>query len=70
VLGCEEFYSCDFGVDNTAGHNGVTIENGSIGEFATALVAAVSDDPAIAAGTPRSRSGSCPSHRRTGSAAA
>jgi parallel beta-helix repeat protein len=37
VLGCEEFYSCDFGVDNTAGHDGVTIENGSIGEFATAV---------------------------------
>jgi parallel beta-helix repeat protein len=37
VLGCEEFYACDFGVDNTAGHDGVTIENGSIRDFATAV---------------------------------
>jgi parallel beta-helix repeat protein len=37
ALGCEDFYSCDFGVDNTAGHDGVTIENGTIGEFATAV---------------------------------
>ena len=37
VLGCDEFYACDFGVDNTAGHDGVTIENGSIREFATAV---------------------------------
>jgi parallel beta-helix repeat protein len=38
VLGCDEFYACDFGVDNTAGHHGVTIKNGSIREFATAVV--------------------------------
>jgi parallel beta-helix repeat protein len=37
VLGCDEFYACDFGVDNTAGHDGVTIENGSIRDFATAV---------------------------------
>jgi large repetitive protein len=37
VLGCDEFYACDFGVDNTAGHDGVTIKNGSIREFATAV---------------------------------
>jgi parallel beta-helix repeat protein len=36
-LGCDEFYACDFGVDNTAGHDGVTIEDGSIREFATAV---------------------------------
>ena len=39
VVGCEELYSCDFGVDNTAGHHGVTIKDGSIREFATAVVA-------------------------------
>src|SRR5215217_4952654 len=37
VLGCDELYGCDFGVDNTAGHDGVTIENGSIRDFATAV---------------------------------
>ena len=37
VLGCTELYACDFGVDNTAGHHGVTIEDGSIREFATAV---------------------------------
>ena len=37
VLGCDEFYACDFGVDNTAGHDGVKIENGSIRDFATAV---------------------------------
>ena len=37
VLGCDDFYACDFGVDNTAGHDGVTIENGSIRDFATAV---------------------------------
>jgi parallel beta-helix repeat protein len=37
LLGCDEFYACDFGVDNTAGHDGVTIENGSIRDFATAV---------------------------------
>jgi parallel beta-helix repeat protein len=37
VLGCEELYACDFGVDN-AGHRGVTIKGGSIREFATAVV--------------------------------
>ena len=37
VLGCDEFYACDFGVDNTAGHHGVTIENGTIRDFATAV---------------------------------
>ena len=36
-LGCDEFYACDFGVDNTAGHDGVTIENGTIRDFATAV---------------------------------
>jgi large repetitive protein len=38
VVGCEELYTCDFGVDNTAGHHGVTIKDGSIREFATAVV--------------------------------
>jgi parallel beta-helix repeat protein len=37
VLGCDEFYACDFGVDNTAGHHGVTIEDGSIRDFATGV---------------------------------
>jgi hypothetical protein len=37
VLGCTDFYACDFGVDNTAGHHGVTIEDGSIRDFATAV---------------------------------
>ena len=37
VLGCDEFYACDFGVDNTGGYDGVTIENGSIRDFATAV---------------------------------
>ena len=37
-LGCAEFYSCDFGVDNSAGHHGVTIEDGSIRDFSTAVV--------------------------------
>jgi parallel beta-helix repeat protein len=37
VLGCADFYACDYGVDNTAGHHGVTIEDGSIREFATAI---------------------------------
>jgi parallel beta-helix repeat protein len=37
VLGCDEFYACDFGVDNTAGHHGVTIEDGTIRDFATAV---------------------------------
>jgi parallel beta-helix repeat protein len=37
VLGCPDFYTCDFGIDNTAGHDGVTIEGGSIREFATAI---------------------------------
>jgi len=36
-LGCDEFYACDFGVDNTAGHDGVRVENGSIRDFATAV---------------------------------
>jgi parallel beta-helix repeat protein len=39
VLGCDDFYACDFGVDNSAGHHGVTIKDGSIREFATAVVA-------------------------------
>jgi parallel beta-helix repeat protein len=38
VVGCEELYTCDFGVDNSAGHRGVTIKDGSIREFATAVV--------------------------------
>lgn len=38
VLGCADFYACDFGVDNTAGHHGVTIEDGSIRDFATAVL--------------------------------
>jgi parallel beta-helix repeat protein len=38
VVGCEELYACDFGVDNSAGHRGVTIKDGSIREFATAVV--------------------------------
>lgn len=37
ALGCADLYACDYGVDNTAGHDGVTIENGSIREFATAV---------------------------------
>jgi len=37
VLGCDEFYACDFGVDNTAGHPGLTIEDGTIRGFATAV---------------------------------
>jgi parallel beta-helix repeat protein len=37
VLGCDEFYACDFGVDNTGGYDGVTIEDGSIRDFATAV---------------------------------
>jgi large repetitive protein len=37
VLGCDDFYACDFGVDNTAGHDGVTIEDGSIRGFASAV---------------------------------
>jgi parallel beta-helix repeat protein len=37
VVGCEELYACDFGVDNTASHHGVTIKDGSIREFATAV---------------------------------
>jgi parallel beta-helix repeat protein len=37
VLGCDELYACDFGVDNTAGHDGVTVQNGSIRDFATAV---------------------------------
>ena len=37
VLGCDEFYACDFGVDNTGGYDGVTIENGSIRDFASAV---------------------------------
>jgi parallel beta-helix repeat protein len=37
VLSCTEFYACDFGVNNTAGHHGVTIEDGSIRDFATAI---------------------------------
>jgi len=37
VLGCTELYACDFGVDNTAGHHGVTVEDGSIRDFATAI---------------------------------
>ena len=35
-LGCADFYACDYGVDNRAGHHRVTIEDGSIREFATA----------------------------------
>jgi parallel beta-helix repeat protein len=35
-LGCDDFYACDYGVDNTAGHDGVTVENGNIRDFATA----------------------------------
>jgi parallel beta-helix repeat protein len=37
ALGCADLYACDYGVDNTAGHHGVTIEDGSIREFATAI---------------------------------
>ena len=37
VLGCDDFYACDYGVDNTGGHHGVTIENGTIRDFATAV---------------------------------
>jgi parallel beta-helix repeat protein len=37
VLGCTDEYACDYGVDNTAGHSGVEIEDGSIQEFATAI---------------------------------
>jgi parallel beta-helix repeat protein len=34
VAACPEGESCDVGVDNTAGHKGVTIEGGSVREFA------------------------------------
>jgi hypothetical protein len=44
ALGCDEFYGCDYGVDNTAGHEGVTIENGTIREFATAVFALEAND--------------------------
>jgi large repetitive protein len=37
ALGCTDEYACDYGVDNTAGHSGVEIEDGSIQEFATAI---------------------------------
>ena len=37
VLACDEFYACDYGVDNTAGHPGITIEHGTIRDFATAV---------------------------------
>jgi large repetitive protein len=37
VLGCTDEYACDYGVDNTAGHSGVEIEDGSIQEFATSV---------------------------------
>jgi hypothetical protein len=30
LLGCDDLYACDFGVDNTAGHGGVTVEDGTI----------------------------------------
>jgi parallel beta-helix repeat protein len=36
-LGCSAEYTCDFGVDNTAGHHRVTIEDGSIRDFATGV---------------------------------
>ena len=35
---CSETEVCDLGVDNTAGHNGVTIKDGSIREFATGIL--------------------------------
>jgi len=44
VVGCEELYACDFGVDNTASHHGVTIKDGSIREFATAVVVLGAND--------------------------
>ena len=44
MLGCDELYACDFGVDNTAGHHGITIEDGSIQEFATAVLIFGGDD--------------------------
>lgn len=44
VVGCEELYACDFGVDNTASHHGVTIKDGSIREFATAAVVLGAND--------------------------
>jgi parallel beta-helix repeat protein len=44
VVGCEELYACDFGVDNSAGHPGVTIKDGSIREFATAVVVIGAND--------------------------
>jgi parallel beta-helix repeat protein len=44
VVGCEDLYACDFGVDNTAGHHGVTVQNGSIREFASAVVAFGAED--------------------------
>jgi hypothetical protein len=30
LLGCDDLYACDFGVDNTAGYGGVTVEDGTI----------------------------------------
>jgi parallel beta-helix repeat protein len=46
-LGCDEFYTCDFGVDNTAGHHGLSVRGGSIREFATAVAAIGGDDNRI-----------------------
>lgn len=41
---CSEIEVCDLGVDNTAGHNGVTINDGSIREFATGIFVAGASD--------------------------
>jgi parallel beta-helix repeat protein len=37
VENCPPEESCDLGIDNTAGHHGVTIEDGSIRDFATGM---------------------------------
>ena len=44
VLGCTEEEVCDLGVDNTAGHHGVTIEGGRVREFATGIFVAEAND--------------------------
>ena len=41
---CPETDVCDLGVDNTAGHNGVTIKDGTIREFATGILVVGASD--------------------------
>jgi parallel beta-helix repeat protein len=49
VLGCTDEYACDYGIDNTAGHHGVTIEGGSIRDFATAIFVLGANDNRLSA---------------------